>query len=177
MARSESQEICFIDADMFGFLTKHFKRKPGKIINTDGRVVGQHQGLIFYTIGQRKGIRIGGGFDFDKAMAGKPFYVLKKDLKKNILIVTKNKKDLYEKELTVNNMNWILKNEPKFPLRIKVKIRYGHKASAAVIKKYRTKARNGACKIIFDKGQKAVTPGQSAVFYKGKELLGGGIIS
>jgi len=152
----ESQEVCFIQTTTADFLKKHLKSKPGNIINTNGDVIGKHQGLCFYTIGQRKGIELPGG----------PFYVSDKNLKKNILIITKNEKDLYRKELIVKDVNWI--SEVKLPLKVMAEIRYGHKLASAVVDKN---------KVIFAKPQRAITSGQSVVFYKSQELLGGGIIT
>lgn len=159
----ESQEVCFIQTTTADFLKKYLKSKPGKIINTKGVVIGKHQGLWFYTIGQRKGIGFSKG----------PFYVLDKDIKKNTLIVTKNEKDLYKKELIVKNVNWA--SEIKFPLKVMAKIRYRHKLASAIVDKN---------KVIFAKPQRAITPGQSVVFYlprgkagRGQELLGGGVIT
>lgn len=152
----ESQEVCFIQTTTADFLKKYLKLKPGEIINTKGEVISQHKGLWFYTIGQRKGIRLPGG----------PYYVLDKDMKKNTLIVSKNEKDLYKKELIIKDVNWI--SEIKLPLKVMAKIRYRHKLASAVVD------RN---KVIFTKPQRAITPGQSVVFYKDQELLGGGIIS
>jgi len=161
----ESQEICFVQNSINDFLKKYLKTKPGLIIDKSGLVLGQHQGLWFYTIGQRRGLGLGGG---------KPYYVLDKDIKKNILIITNNEKDLYKKELVVKNLNWISGKAPKFPLKAMVGIRYKHKPASAVLKNN---------KIVFLKSQKSVTPGQSAVFYlpigragKKDELLAGGVI-
>jgi len=97
---------------------------------------------------------------------------LNKDLKKNLLIVTKNEKDLYKKELIAKNVNWISGKTPKPPFKIKAKIRYRHKASPANI--YHLKP--NTYHLVFGKPQRAITPGQSVVFYRGEELLGGGII-
>lgn len=168
---TESQEICFIQTTINDFLRKHLKSKPGKIVDPGGNILGEHQGLCFYTIGQRKGIKLPGG----------PFYVLDKDLKKNLLIVSKNEKDynppttwqgktyysLYKKELIAKEINWISGKAPKLPLKVMAKIRYRHEPTLAIVNKG---------KIVFPKPQRAVTPGQSVVFYKGQELLGGGII-
>lgn len=159
---SESQEICFIPKEINDFLKKHLKEKPGNIIDREGNIVGKHKGLHFYTIGQRKGIRIGG--------SPKPLYVLDKDLKKNILIVTQNQKDLERKELVCERVNWISGKKPKIPLRVGAKVRYRHKAGLATVKPSRN------LKVVFDQPQRAITPGQSVVFYKGQELLGGGVI-
>lgn len=159
----ESQEICFIEDNYNDFLARYFKPKPGKVINTTGKIMGRHQGLWSYTIGQRKGIGLSGG----------PWYVMGKDFKKNILVVTKKKKDLEKKELVTRNINWISGKEPKLPLKIKAKIRYRHKFASAII--YR-KIQNTKYKVLFKRPQRAITSGQSVVFYKGQELLGGGII-
>jgi len=169
----ESQEICFVQPAVEDFLTRYLKSKLGKIVDTQGKVVSEHQGLWFYTIGQRK--RIG--------LAGGPHYVLDKDLKKNNLIVTKKEKDLYKKELKVKEVHWISGKAPKLLLKVKAKIRYRHQpASATISKSSKSKVLN----LKFDKSQRAITPGQSVVFYsptevstkvgKGQELLGGGII-
>ncbi len=160
----ESQEVCFIQTTVNNFLKKYLKSKPGRIIDTEGKIINEHEGLHFYTIGQRRGIKLPGG----------PYYVLDKNLKKDLLIVTKNEKDLYKKELVVKNINWISGNGPKLSLKIKAKIRYRHKASLATIE---NKLKTKNCKLIFNKPQRAITPGQSVVFYKGREVLGGGIIS
>jgi len=158
----KSQEICFIKSTINEFLKKYLKTKPGHIVDINGKILGKHEGLYFYTIGQRKGIGLSGG----------PFYVLDKDLKRNILIVTKNEKDLYKKELIAKKINWISGKEPKLPLKVKAKIRYRHKASPATV----YKILNTKYKILLSSPQRAITPGQSIVFYRGQELLGGGII-
>lgn len=158
----ESQEICFIQTTINDFLSRHIKQKPSQIVDIKGKILGQHQGLAFYTIGQRKGIKLPQG----------PYYVLGKDLKKNLLIVTKNEKDLLKKELIAKNINWISGKAPRLPLRVKAKIRYRHKAVPATLKSSADKN----VKVVFAKPQRAITPGQSVVFYRRKELLGGGII-
>jgi len=159
----ESQEICFIKNTCNDFLLKHLKKNPGNIVDAKGKVIGEHKGLWFYTIGQRKGINVSGK---------KPLYVLKKDIRKNILIVTENKKDLESKELTVKDINWISGKAPKLPLRVMAKVRYRTCSSRAKIMKDVK-----SYKVVFDKPQRAITVGQSVVFYKGAEVLGGGIIS
>ena len=158
----ESQEICFIQSNINDFLKRHLKQRPGSITDNKGNIIGRHQGLAFYTIGQRKGIGLPGG----------PYFVLRKDLKKNILIVTKDERDLYQKGLIANKLNWISSKESHLPLKIKVKIRYRSKSAPATICKIKDKT----YKVNFDCPQKAITPGQSAVFYRGQEVLGGGII-
>jgi len=164
----ESQEICFIQtpfaaARVNDFLKIHLKEKPGAIVDTRGKIIGEHQGLWLYTIGQRKGIGLPGG----------PYYVLDKNLKKNTLIVTKKEKDLYKRELVARNVSWISGEELKLPLKVKVKIRYRHEPALAVITR---SLKSKVYSLRFVQPQRAITPGQSVVFYRGKELLGGGII-
>jgi len=159
----ESQEICFIKNTCHDFLNRYLKLNLGKIVDAKGKIIGKHNGLWFYTVGQRKGIKLPGG----------PFYVVDKNLKKNLLIVSKNKKDLERKELIAENVNWISGKEPNLPLKIKAKIRYRHELASAIICREKQKTKY---KILFKKSQRAITPGQSVVFYKGQELLGGGII-
>jgi tRNA-specific 2-thiouridylase len=169
-------EICFIETTVNDFLKKYLKEKPGKIVDTQGKILGEHKGLWFYTIGQRGGIGLPGG----------PYYVLDKDLKKNLLIVTKNEKDLYKKELIAKDVNWISDKKPKLPLKVKAKIRYRHKAATAIISRH---LGSNLYSLKFKVAQRAITPGQSVVFYspsqilqdktwegKGEEVLGGGII-
>jgi len=162
----ESQEICFIQSTIGDFLMRHLKQNPGNIVDLNGNIIGKHQGLHFYTIGQRKGI-------IANKFTGKPWYVLDKNLKKNELIVTQEQKDLMKKELIAKKVNWIAFKNLDKPISVKVKIRYGflHKAVPAKIFPLDKKV-----KVVFKRPQRAVTPGQSAVFYKGNELLGGGII-
>lgn len=157
----ESMEICFIPAEINDFLKKYLKEKPGDIIDRTGKIIGKHMGLCFYTIGQRKGIGLSGG----------PYYVAEKDLKNNILIVSKNKKDLVRKDFITEKINWISGKKPKLPIKVKAKIRSRHIPASATVKLSDKKI-----KVIFDKPQRAITSGQSVVFYNGRELLGGGII-
>jgi len=159
--KKESQEICFIPSDINVFLKKHLKIKPGDIVDVDGNNLGKHPGLVFFTIGQRKGINLPGG----------PYYVFKKDFKNNLLFVTKSEKDLLCKELKIKDINWISGKKPKTLSEIIVKIRYRDKGTVANIV-----FSGKIAKIIFVKKQRAITPGQSAVIYKKDRLLGGGII-
>jgi tRNA-specific 2-thiouridylase len=158
----KSMEVCFAPRTMADFLKKHLKLKSGQIIDGQSKILGKHIGLPLYTIGQRKGIGLAGG----------PYYAVGKDFKKNYLIVTKEKKDLLKKEILVKDVSWISGKELGTPLKVQVKIRYRSPSASAVAfglvaKRY---------KLIFTKSQQAVTPGQSAVFYRNKELLGGGTI-
>jgi len=165
----KSTEICFVLATTNDFLKNHLKENPGKIVDTKEKILGEHQGLWFYTIGQRKGIRLASG----------PYYVLDKDIKNNLLIVTKNEKDLYKKELIVKDVNWTLGRKPKMPIQVMAKIRYRHKSSPATICHFKS----NKYYLKFDLPQRAPAPGQSAVFYscnnnlkESDELIGGGII-
>jgi len=154
----ESQEICFINSNIEKFLKKKIGTKKGNIVDKKNNILAEHKGLWFYTIGQRKKIELAGG----------PYYVIKKDIKKNTLIVSKNEKDLLRGELKFKDSNWILGKKPKFPLEIEAKIRYQHELAKAVI--------TDKNHLVFEKSQKAITSGQSVAFYYNNELLGGGII-
>lgn len=164
--RRESQGICFIpDRDVSGFLMRHAKKltKPGPIQNIAGNIIGQHEGLINYTIGQRERLGLGGP---------RAYYVVKLDVKGNTLVVG-DEKDLYQKELIVTNLNFINKDiRNKIQEKnIKARIRYRHP-----IEPCRIKLKNNIAEVIFKKPQRAITPGQSIVFYKEEEVLGGGVI-
>jgi len=175
--KRESQEICFIpDADIRGFLESRIHAEKGDILTIDDKKLGEHEGLAYYTIGQRKGIKIGGigPASTRQPSLGGPFYVVDKDFKRNALIVAKSEQavELYKKEMEVEKVNWIRldsrrRADARQGFRCRIKIRYLAPSAPATIK------RN---KVVFDKKQRAITPGQSAVFYKRNEVLGGGII-
>jgi len=169
--KDESQGACFIAEKYPGkFLKENLKMKTGKIIDARGNVLGEHQGLPLYIIGQRRMINIGG--------TG-PYYVIGRDFSKNLLVVTNNGKDprLYKKSIIVKNVNWIA-GAPKLPLKAKVKIRYQHPAVCGIITHNSQRATHNAYNVKFAKPQRAVAAGQSAVFYSDKgEVLGGGIIA
>jgi tRNA-specific 2-thiouridylase len=160
--KPDSQGICFIgEVKMENFLKKYLKQKIGPIVDESGKVIGKHKGVWFYTIGQRRGIELSQG----------PYYVLQKNFKKNILVVTKDEKKLFKKELIAKKINWLCKDLNKsLPLRVSVMIRYRQKPALATL------FYNKTAKIIFDKPQRAITPGQIVAFYKRQRLLGGGII-
>ena len=159
--KKDSQEICFIDTCIEDFLRKYIKPQKGPIITTEGRKIGEHEGLEFYTIGQRKGIKVGG--------IG-PFYVVQKDFKNNALIVSNSQKDLLQKEMIVKKINWI--SGKLFSGKCRVKIR----SMAQIVSCRIFKIQNSKFKIKFLKPQRAITSGQSAVLYKNNQILGGGII-
>ncbi len=169
--KDDSQGLCFTpERYPEGFLRRHLKLKKGEIVNTSGKTVGEHEGLPLYTIGQRRGINIGGSG---------PYYVVDKDLKKNILIVTNDEKypELFRKNMEVRKVNWIAQ-EPKLPLKTEVRIRYRHPAVSAIIKPADDSVTASSLyKVVFNEPQRAISPGQSAVFYTKKgEMLGGGTI-
>jgi tRNA-specific 2-thiouridylase len=178
--KTESQDVCFLAGEHNEFLKENLKMKKGLIKTLKGEILGEHQGLPLYTIGQRKGVEIGG--------TG-PYYVVGRDFKTNTLYVTNDPADpaLSGKSLIAEKVNWISGQAPKFPFHCQAVIRYRHPAVPCIVKKIPSKKRGGrnrpGCVIIADKflvefsaPQRAITPGQSIVFYKKNELLGGGII-
>jgi len=183
--KKDSQGLCFIkDKRHYDFLRRHLKLKKGPIKTSDGipekgikpgTKIGEHQGLPLYTIGQRREILVGG--------IG-PFYVVKCNYNNNTLYVANkfDRKLLYRKELVANKVSWISGKTSELPLKCKVKIRYGHPAVPATLKKSQPRAgqplaeKNHKIKVEFTKSQRAITSGQSVVFYSGTEVLGGGVI-
>jgi len=181
--KKESQEICFIpEKNHNEFLKRNLKLKPGKIKTLDNKIIGKHNGLPLYTIGQRKGVEISGKG---------PFYVAKTDYKTNALYVVNNKADsaLYSKQLIANNINWLSGKMPKLPLHCSAVIRYHHPTIKCVVTlpltnikkenkiKKIARPKNNSLLVKFAKPQRAVTPGQSIVFYNNNEMLGGGVIN
>jgi tRNA-specific 2-thiouridylase len=165
-AKKDSQEVCFVGNDLKLFLRRWLNIRPGEVRNIkDKKVIGRHEGLIFYTIGQRRGMGIGGG---------RPFYVVRLDAKKNILWVTSDPEDdkLFKIDLIAKQVSWVM-GEPVLPAKVGVKIRSTSPFAKATIAHNSGKNRY---KVIFNKPQRAMTPGQSVVFYRGDEVLGGGVI-
>jgi tRNA-specific 2-thiouridylase len=163
--KKESQGLCFVgQVNIRNFLKTKIKPKKGKVVDATGEVVGEHQGLAYYTIGQRHGVGVSG--------ASEPYFVIGKNIKKNELIVApqKDEKNFYKKELAVSDSTWV-SGTPKFPLQCSARIRY-----RAPLEKCEVKKRGKNYIVKFAKLQRAVTPGQSIVFYRGAEVLGGGII-
>ena len=160
--KKDSQGVCFIgQLDMKNFLKQYIKPKKGKILDKGDNLIGEHDGVYYYTIGQRHGLDIKNGQG--------PYYVIEKDLKKNIIYVGKEK-NLGGRELLISNLSWVGK-PVQIPGNLDVKIRY---RSASI--RARLLMRNSQFVIKFNKPVRAITPGQSAVFYKKQEMLGGGII-
>jgi tRNA-uridine 2-sulfurtransferase len=169
--KKESQEICFVpDGDYAGFIDRFLdaegatNRLPGtgEIVDTKGRVLGQHGGIQRYTIGQRRGIGIA-----DE----RPLYVLSLDATRNRLVVG-SEEELLGKEFTAAGVNWVAFADPSDPVRAEVRVRYRHTAAPATI----TPLENGRVRVVFDEPQRAITPGQATVFYRGDEVVGGGWI-
>ena len=168
--KKDSTGICFIgERDFNEFLSKYLPAKGGNIVNTRGKVLGHHNGLMYYTIGQRKGIGIGN----TKKGTGEPWFVVDKDLETNELIVTQGDKSvLYSKGLIATDFNFINIEDIEFPMECTVKFRYRQSDSKATIKKLSDEK----YEVLFDEPQKAVTPGQIVVAYKDEVCLGGGVI-
>jgi tRNA-specific 2-thiouridylase len=164
--RGDSQDICFIpDGDYVSFIEratgKHFP--VGNFVDIDGRVLGQHQGLIRYTIGQRKGL----GIAF-----GKPTYVCKKDTKNNTVVLGSND-DLFSTTLTAHALNLISVERIDKPMRVQAKVRYTASPAWATV----TQTANDTIEVVFDEPQRAISPGQSVVLYDGDVVVGGAIIN
>lgn len=164
--KKDSSEICFIPEKTHNdFLKRYIKFKKGLIKDYSGKVLGEHQGLPLYTVGQRKGIEIGGDG---------PYYAAKADYKNNILYVVNSFDDprLFRDELMTKSISWLEGNGPKFPFSCQAVIRYHHPAVDCIIMQ-----KKDSYLVKFKEPQRAITSGQSVVFYQDKELLGGGIIA
>jgi tRNA-uridine 2-sulfurtransferase len=163
--KPDSYEICFVpNEDYKQFIEEEVpagQRPAGPIRHTDGRVLGQHRGLPFYTIGQREGLGIS---------VGRPLYVTGIETQSNTLVVGE-KTEVYSKEMVVRDLSWVSGAAPSFPADVSIKIRSKHPEARGVL----TSAPNGV-HAAFEEPQSAVTPGQAAVFYDGDIVLGGGVI-
>ena len=170
--KKESQEICFVpDGDYAGFIDRYLEaeqqaeRLPGAgpIVTSAGEVIGEHTGIHRYTVGQRRGIGIA---------QPRPLYVLAIDAKKNEVVVGSDQ-ELLRTELTAARVNWIAIESPCAAVRAEVRVRYRHTAEPATI----TALSDNHVRVKFDEPQRAITPGQATVFYRGEEVVGGGWIS
>jgi len=169
--KKDSTGICFIgERDFKSFLQQYLPAQPGDIITTNGKIVGQHDGLMFYTLGQRKGIGVGGGH----GKTEEPWYVEKKDLDKNYLVIGQghDHPGLYSKYIKAGQLHWITSKPHKIPFKCTAKIRYRQKDQKCII----VNIENGIASIKFTDKQFSPTPGQSIVFYDGEQCIGGGII-
>lgn len=170
-AKKDSTGICFIGERRFReFLSRYLPSQPGLIHTVDGQPVGEHVGLMFYTIGQRQGLRIGG----QREGSGEPWYVVGKNLERNILIVAQGHHHpaLFHRWLRASQLHWITGESPSLPLVCAAKIRYRQPDQACVLKMLE----EDCAEVRFAELQRAITPGQSVVFYREDECLGGGII-
>ncbi|MCH1924909.1 tRNA 2-thiouridine(34) synthase MnmA [Shewanella sp. C32] len=170
-AKKDSTGICFIGERKFTeFLGRYLPAQPGVIETVDGEAIGKHQGLMYHTLGQRKGLGIGGMKDSNDD----PWYVVDKDLTRNVLIVAQggHHPRLMSNGLIANQLDWVDREGPTAGSRITVKTRY-RQADVPCQVQYNDA---GELVVTFDEPVAAVTPGQSAVFYDGEVCLGGGII-
>ena len=171
-AKKDSTGICFIgERDFKAFLQKYLPAQKGRIQTDKGDDIGQHDGLMYYTHGQRQGLGIGGLKNYDN----EPWYVANKDLEHNILIVVQGHDHplLYSNWLIATELHWISGKPPQLPMRCSAKTRYRQEDAPCII---HTMDDENLCRVEFDDPQWAVTPGQSVVFYEDEICLGGGII-
>ncbi len=163
--KKDSQDICFVPDGDYAAMIKRYRNKDypkGDFVDLQGNVLGTHEGIINYTIGQRRGLGI---------PADRRLYVKRLDTENNRVILADDE-DLFDKEVMVREFNWITGDAPSEPIRCQAKIRYRHKEQPATA----TIFADGKARIVFDEPQRAITPGQSAVLYDGEIVLGGGII-
>jgi tRNA-specific 2-thiouridylase len=167
--KEESQEICFVpDGDYSGFIDRYLEAENadapagGEIVNTRGELLGEHTGIHRYTVGQRRGLGIS---------SPRPLYVVQIDARRNRVVVGADE-ELLSRKFTCAGVNWISFAIPREPVRAEVRVRYRHTPAPATIEMLdETRAR-----VTFDEPQRAITPGQAAIFYRGDEVLGGGWI-
>ncbi|MEA2095546.1 MAG: tRNA 2-thiouridine(34) synthase MnmA [Candidatus Cloacimonadota bacterium] len=162
-SKKDSQEICFIKDHYEDYLKNHIVFTPGDIILPDGKIIGKHRGLALYTIGQRKGLNTPWKC---------PLFVLKLDVKNNKLVVTEDPDDLLENVFELEGVNWITGERPDEIKGISIQIRYN--SSPVAVKNIQEK--ENSLLVTLENSTRAITPGQSGVFYKNNQLLGGGII-
>jgi tRNA-specific 2-thiouridylase len=168
--KKDSTGICFIGERRFkDFLQQYLPAQPGVIEDINGQALGEHQGLMYHTIGQRQGLGIGGLADRNAA----PWYVVEKHVERNVLIVAQGNDHprLYKHSLHASTLFWISEQAPAFPLQCTAKVRYRQPDQNCVV----TKTASGFL-VEFEVPQRAITPGQSVVFYHNDTCMGGGII-
>jgi len=170
-AKKDSTGICFIGERRFSeFLARYLKKDPGEIRTLDNELIGEHDGLMFYTIGQRQGLGIGGR----SGSSGEPWYVVNKDVHNNILTVAQgvNHPSLFSPGLRASQLHWISGSPVASPCECTARIRHQQSVQACTL----VIPDEQECLVRFREPQRAVTPGQSVVFYQGEECLGGAII-
>lgn len=170
--KKDSTGICFIgERDFKSFLQRYLPAQPGKICTPEGDAIGRHDGLMYYTRGQRQGLGLGGLSNY----SGDPWYVVDKDLDKNILLVVQGHEHplLFSNWLNAEQVEWVQAAELAFPLQCTAKTRYRQEDAACVV----NKTDKGELSVEFEHPQWAVTLGQSVVFYQDEICLGGGIIN
>lgn len=168
--KKDSTGICFIGERKFKtFLQDFILAKPGMMKTSEGDIIGKHDGLMFYTLGQRKGLQIGGVKNTDES----PWFVVDKDIPNNILIVAQGHDHplLFSSELLCEKLHWVSDHAPSFD-KCAAKIRYRQTDQACTIHLLE----NNTARIVFDEPQRAITPGQAVVFYDGEVCLGGAVI-
>lgn len=168
--KKDSTGICFIGERRFkDFLQQYLPAQPGTIETAEGEVIGKHEGLMYYTLGQRQGIGIGG----TKNHGTEPWFVVAKDLDRNVLVIGQGKQHelLFSDALTTTDVFWVNNEPAAFPLSCTAKVRYRQPDQACTIYK-----ENNHYRVVFAESQRAVTPGQSIVFYQDDICLGGGVI-
>ncbi len=169
--KKDSTGICFIGERRFDkFLKEYLLARPGDIQTTEGDIIAKHHGLMYYTLGQRQGLGIGGLHDYSEM----PWYVVDKDISNNILIVAQDHDHpaLLKDNLWCNQLEWVSEIVPISPLECKAKIRYRHKDVPCLLSQYD----ENTWQVKFTEAQRAITPGQSVVFYSDDVCLGGGVI-
>lgn len=169
--KKDSTGICFIGERRFReFLQRYLPARPGEIRTDKGELIGQHHGLMYYTLGQRRGFGVGGIKGADQAA----WYVLQKDLENNVLIIGQGHDHplSFSSALEAGTLDWVDGQVLTSRLRCMAKTRYRQADQACVVEPLE----NGRCHVSFDEPQRAVTPGQSVVFYDGERCLGGGVI-
>lgn len=169
--KKDSTGICFIGERRFkDFLQQYLPAQPGEIHDLEGAILGTHEGLMYYTIGQRQGMGIGGLAQHGEAA----WYVVDKDLAKNILIVGQGNDHpaLFKASLTVTEIHWVAQEVPALPLSCVAKVRYRQADQACTL----SHSDQHGYRVDFDELQRAITPGQSVVFYQKDCCLGGGVI-
>jgi tRNA-specific 2-thiouridylase len=171
-AKKDSTGICFIGERKFrDFLQRYLPAQPGEMRTPDGATIGRHDGLMYYTLGQRQGLRIGGRKDADES----PWYVVAKELEANVLYVAQghNHPWLLSGALEAEQLHWVAGTAPAAPFTCTAKTRYRQQDAACTIETLV----DGRCIVRFAEPQWAVTPGQSMVFYREEACLGGGVIT